>query len=597
VQGLRAAVAAALVLVLVWLVAGSWDSSRALQLVRVSEVTPRDVESGERISIAGDGFPSGKPARVSFRGVLYRPGLEPQRGAEITVWGTVTAPDRVEIVFDAAAEVAFCGPTSRAEHTTFEGEVEVAFASALPGSPPIAGALGGVSIDVQPSRDSDPEGRRKDADRLLEYVGMHASAQRAGLFVDAVDPGSQAQAAGLAAGDVIEAFDGVDVRSLSDAAPTPGEPEARLRVARGSQPPFTKTLSVAGFGPEVPARWTTSVLIVFTALAFVVFCAAPPPFFLSIWIQSALVRVRERFSARASARAIVAAALRDVARDLTPSGGGAIAGAAALALLLVLPFGPFRIAHVFDAGEIFIGASVALAAATLVSGRSIAGGIRRAALVLVEQVPAAVGFACGLMSTGSLGIEEIAGAQGPWPWQWLVFRSPSSLLAFFLLLSSARIDPCVEASPTARAFVRAILTGHRVVFAGLASLLFLGAWSLPGCTATEAASHPVWLVAGAGIFVAKTAAVLAALATARWLVPPARAAARVRSVAFRWTPLSLATAGLTSLGSVMSVPPAWQPLVSGMLMIGVVFAATSLVAAAWSSFSRPVSEAWLNAFL
>jgi hypothetical protein len=54
-------------------------------LVSAMDVSPRDAEVGDRIEVIGAGFPEGKPATVSFRGDLHRPGQEPIRRVEIVV--------------------------------------------------------------------------------------------------------------------------------------------------------------------------------------------------------------------------------------------------------------------------------------------------------------------------------------------------------------------------------------------------------------------------------------------------------------------------------------------------------------------------------
>src|SRR5262249_36125616 len=118
------------------------------QLIQLLEVAPREAEVGERLAVMGAGFPQGKPARLAFRGTLYRPGERPIDDAEIPAQGTVLTAQHIELVFTDALQAAFCGVGDRAAHTTFEGELEVAFAAAAPGAPPIAATLYKVVLDV-----------------------------------------------------------------------------------------------------------------------------------------------------------------------------------------------------------------------------------------------------------------------------------------------------------------------------------------------------------------------------------------------------------------------------------------------------------------
>src|ERR1019366_2445410 len=107
-------------------------------LVQVTGLAPADVEPGDRIALAGEGFPAGKEARVTFRGTLHRPGDPPVRAVEITPTGLVTGPEEVELAFRESTQALFSGADDRAVHKTFEGDVEVAFAAAAPGAAPIA---------------------------------------------------------------------------------------------------------------------------------------------------------------------------------------------------------------------------------------------------------------------------------------------------------------------------------------------------------------------------------------------------------------------------------------------------------------------------
>src|SRR5208282_4641239 len=95
-----------LAVALCWLLSAGGSCSRdgAPQLVRVSEITPREVELGDRVAVVGDGFPPGRQARVTFRGTLHRPGERPVRDAEIVTAGLAAGPQQVEIAFSEATQ-------------------------------------------------------------------------------------------------------------------------------------------------------------------------------------------------------------------------------------------------------------------------------------------------------------------------------------------------------------------------------------------------------------------------------------------------------------------------------------------------------------
>jgi len=213
---LRALGPVVVALVLVWLVAGAgpYAQPAATSLIQVLDMTPTAVEPGDTIALLGDGFPAGKPARVTFRGTLHRPGEQPLVGVEISAFGTAAGADQVQLAVGDAIQALFCGAGDRAAHTTFEGDVEVAFAAAAPGAPPVAGVLNGVTLDVRPAAGVADIDRDREGDRVLAFLGIHAAASmptRSGLVVEGVEPRSRAEASGIVAGDVLLSFDGVRV--------------------------------------------------------------------------------------------------------------------------------------------------------------------------------------------------------------------------------------------------------------------------------------------------------------------------------------------------------------------------------------------------
>src|SRR4051812_24574719 len=99
----------------------------APQLLDLLDFTPREVEVGDRLEVIGSGLPEGRPAHVSFRGTLRRPGKEPVRSFEADADAASTSADRVQMVLTEALQETFCGAGEQAEHTTFEGDVVVSF--------------------------------------------------------------------------------------------------------------------------------------------------------------------------------------------------------------------------------------------------------------------------------------------------------------------------------------------------------------------------------------------------------------------------------------------------------------------------------------
>jgi len=581
---------------IVWLSAGAGSCSQMpmAELIEVREVSPSDVELGDRISIVGEGFPAGRPARVTFRGDLRRPGERPVHRAEVVVQGTVVGPEQLEVPFGEAAQALFCGGGDRATHTTFEGEVEVAFAAASPGAPPVAGTLRQVVLDVRPGaspRNAEADGQGQ---RLAVFAGLElgGSARRGiGLPVEGVVAGSRAEAAGIAAGDVIATFDGLRVDSLGDLAPAPGEREAIVGIRRvdsaGVNP---HALAVEGLQRPAAAELLASSLLLVGALAIVLLFGAPMRPSVATSLQRFIGRVRARVAAVRAARSgasavswdstvrgLAAIAVRDV---LPPAGAPGVIDVAACALLAAMPFGQYLVAARLDVGLLFGVAATALALAAFTAAGSVWGGVRAAAHVFWQHVPGAIAIGSVVLTTGSLRVQEIEHAQGGWPWDWLAFRSPAALVALLLLLGCALIDPsapapshgvarnleaAVAASPGGP-WLCAVGRAHRILVAGLAGALFLGGWSLPGLSPAQQEALPLLQAVGAACWLAKTAALGVGLSLARCGLEQAARGARSRATVTWVAPLSLVTFGTTAAWMWWSPGPAAQLLVSAALV-------------------------------
>ena len=589
-----------LVLAIAWLAwGGSCTREVGPQLVSVTDVVPRAVELGDRVVLLGEGFPAGKPARVTFRGTLHRPGERPETGAEIVTSATVLGPDQAELAFTEPVQALFCGAGDRAAHTTFDGDVEVAFAAAAMGAPPIAGTLRRVTLDVRPgavSADAEHEG-----ERALTWMGLHGTVSSAGLAVEAVDHGSRAEAAGLAPGVVVNAFDGLRVGAASDMVPAPGEREVAVAIRRAGVD-ATRTLPIDGWRRAAPAELLGSALIVLAALLLVVLLASPVPAILAAMVQR--VSSRMRVTPGASLRAAMA--------DAMPlPGAAALVDALALALFLAMPLGQYLVAARLDVGLLFAVAATSLATAALVASGSALRGARAAVHVAWQHVPAAVAVAAVVVTTGSLRVQEIAGDQAGYPWDWLAFRSPAMLVAFALLLSCARIEPAAgapasgvatlteataPAAPGATGLAVAC-RAHRLLVSGLAATLFLGGWLLPGVPAAVQAAHPPLQVAGAALLLGKTWLLVLLLAWARRVVPAGRLAERSRAVAFWTAPLAGATLLAAAAWTWWSPAHAAQLLISGSLVVGVGAAAAALVHRQRHGMLAPAADGRLSPFL
>jgi|CZKU01.1.fsa_nt_gi NADH-quinone oxidoreductase subunit H len=573
-------------------------------LVQVTGLAPADVEPGDRITLAGQGFPAGKEARVTFRGTLHRPGEATVRDVEIAATGLVTGPEQVEVEFREGTQTLFCGAGDRAVHSTFEGDVEVAFAAAAPGAAPVAGTLRHAVLDVRPSASVADTAREPEGRRVLAFLGLHVEppARRGiGLMVEAVDPGSRAAASGVVAGDVLTTFDGVRAAAIGDLVPVPGEHEATIGVrSAGAVTDAPRAIAVDGLGGAPPAEFLGAALFIVGALSVLLFFGATPPSMLGAAVQRAAGRLRARVElaspanrSAVSAWARVGRAMRaGVLREALPAASSStVVDAVGAALFAVLPFGQYLVAARLDVGILFLAATTALAVAAVAGARSAWDGLRGAAHVAWQHVPAAVAVTSVVLTTGSLRVQEIDHAQGGAPWDWLAFRSPAALLATLLLLGCALIEPDLEAAASGASalvedvsllparsrgsWLEAARRAHRFVIAGLASVLFLGGWSLPGLSPAQQDGRLALEAAGAAWLLGKTAALVLAISAVRWTLPRRRLVESTRTTTLARLPLALAALALSAAWVWWTPQRAAQLLMSGSLV-----GATMLVAIA-----------------
>lgn len=502
-------------------------------LVEVTEVFPREVEVGDRVELRGAGFPQGRLARVTFRGMLSRPGQSPIHGATIEADGVVSSSDRIEIVVGEAFEERFCGHGDHAVHTTMTGDVEVAFASSAPGAPPLVGIMHGLVLDVTPSsvRSAVVEQRKAEGVRVLGFLGVTpGTATPRGLPIEKVEPSSPADLAGFQTGDLISAVDGVHVRELADVAPASAR-AAQITLRHGdSGTEETKSVPMIGYaGDRIPSEYGPALLLVGLALAFLVLLVLPAP----VIASSLELRVARRLRTSGAKAAIAA---------LFGRGPRAVGSALASVLVGTFALGPHVIGADLDAALLLLAAIALFLASRVAAARGSRASARAAAEIAIPGLVLAASLAGIVVHGGALRLVEIVRAQGGSPWEFAALRQPvACALAFaylggllvmlrprdeVALLGDARVEDSElparteGAARTAAARAAAARTagtvpsGSRrendgrllerlglIVACALAVAVFFGGWQLPG--GTDARSTFLQIV-GAVVFVAKT---------------------------------------------------------------------------------------------
>ena len=516
-------------------------------LVEVSEVSPREIEVGDRMELRGAGFPQGRTARVTFRGTLLRPGRQPIHGASIDADGVVAAADRIEVVVSEPLEDRFCGHGDKAAHTTMTGDVEVAFASSAPGAPPLVGVMHGMTLDITPSsvRASVVESRAAEGAHVLSFLGVTPGvATPRGLPIEKLAPGSPGDQAGFQPGDLISAVDGVHVREVSDVTPASAR-SAQITLRHGdSGSEETKTVAMIGYaGERIPLEYGPALLVVGLALAMLVLLIIPAPA-----VASALeLRL---------ARRLRVAGLKSTVLALFGRGPRAIGSALASVLIGTFALGPHVIGAELDGAVLLVAAIALFLASRVASAGGVKASARAAFDVVLPGLVLTAAVAGSVIHGGALHLAELVRAQGGAPWEWSALRQPvASALAFSYvgallvmlrtrdevrLLADARVDDgdsvvtaSSRAMPAAAKNGRLLERLGLIVASGLGVAVFFGGWQLPG--GVEARST-VLQVAAALVFVVKTWGLVAALLGAATVATPWSAAEARRFMLRRLVP-------------------------------------------------------------
>ena len=553
-------------------------------LITATDFGPREAEVGDRLEISGAGFPKGKTAHVTFRGVLHRPGEAPTR-ADIEAPGFATSAQRIELGLTEVLQSQFCGRGDRAIHTTFRGDVEVAFPAIVAGAPPVAAMVPNVALDLRPGSPSRSalESRRVEATRVLAFLGITMGSEPAhagGLVVHAVVAESRAEEAGIAAGDVLTSLDGVRVTALEDLVPSGMQARVAMGVRRGDAPEVVKDVPVDGYRFATP-RNLMGAAIVLIALASVVFLFFSPSTTLLAWLER---RVASRYhNPHANPRGHLGVSrARAFLRGAFRAPMSVVATLCASFLFATMPFGRYVVMADLDIGLLFL-----LAVTSLATIGFLTGGFRGAARIVSFELPAALAIACVVLLTGSTRLYDIVRAQGGAPWEWNAFRSPFALALFALhfastlaqsslappALAEADAEPRpVEQGPLARRVSQIAEWANIVVTCGMGAALFLGGWQVPGTTLAQQHGQLGLELLGSVVFLAK-GALLVGLATLlrralpvvrieqtmrfcwRWLVPLGAAAFLMTLAYLAWNPgevvertFALATCAMARMG-------------------------------------------------
>lgn len=196
---------------------------------------------------------------------------------------------------------------------------------------------------------------------------------------------------------------------------------------------------------------------------------------------------------------------------------------------VVIPFGPFLIISDLNVGVLYLLATGSFTVLGLIMAGwasnnkwSLLGGMRSAAQIVSYEVPNALAILVVVLSAGTMSLQGIIAVQGGGLFDWLVFSSPFTLVAFciFFISAIAEINRIPFDIPEAES---ELVAGYNIEYSGMrfgaffvaefgniyvisavAVTCFLGGWQVPFL------AHPSEL-AGAGLAVGRTLAGLPAM--------------------------------------------------------------------------------------
>ncbi len=594
----------------------------APDLLGIADLSPHDVDVGDRLELIGNGFPEGKPATVVFRGDLHRPGDKPVRGVRIVAKAAGMSANRVALQLTDELQTAFCGRGDAADHTTFRGDISVAFAPKTSGTAPVAGTLHNAVLDVEgPTRSREVAAERQaEAERARTFLGLELASDASGeLSVKSVVPKGRAERAGIEPGDVLIDLDGTSILAPTDLVPSGDQRFAEITLRRGRlRDPVVRRVDVQGFRQRAPSDLAVSAILIGLAVGLLLLFMSPTAGLITWAERRVTLRLKASRSSGRRGGALRRALGAIVSDDLLPAGIDKpllrllpyVLFVAASAAFTLLAFGRSVIAPDLDIGILLLTTITALVASGLMLGGfrrggrwSLVDGIVGALSILSYQVPALIGVVCVVLTAGSLRVQDIVVSQGGAPWAWYAFANPVLLLAFVLVMAATLPEASraplelpeadgetpgvVSTHPALRCVMFLAEWGAVFVSSGVAAALFLGGWRVPSVSWNMQLSSTALMALGALVFQIKCWALVVSALALRWALPRVRIE-QMAALCWRYlVPLSLVALLLTVLWLVGAHSPVLRAIQGGA---GYVMFALSLLVLLW--FSRRVAAGY-----
>lgn len=509
-------------------------------LLTLTGFSPKALGAADELEIQGSGFAEGKSARVAFRGDLYRPGSRVERDVEIVARTTSSSPRSLSVTMTEALRSAFTGTGDSAKHTTFRGEIEVAFAPNRSGAAPITGTLSDVVLDVDAPLVSETLQRQRDdeATRALAFLGIQLRGSDLGdcCVIGSVE--GRAQAIGLGTGDLLVDLDGVTIQKQFDLVPSGRSRVARVTFRRAGSGPFiTRELDVQGYKSAAPSELAPALALVGCFALWLLLARTRlgrPLEWLKYWLA---VRLRE-------SRATSLSAIRDELKKLKgpqpswiglPSGPGwrliaVMALTAVTALATLVGLGVDLVSSELDLAFWVLFQTVSVTWAALLSGVSFSSKslwltVKAGASTLVHQIPLVALTVTVVFASHGLRMVDIEVAQGASTLGCFALKSPPLLL--LTVIAVVALVPEVAELPKPRLHrgrLLAMTNGLAHLLSGtvylwsaalLVTLLCFGGYRVPFVSETLQSSSHTWRFFGLALWFAKAVILLVSVAALR----------------------------------------------------------------------------------
>jgi len=289
---------------------------------------------------------------------------------------------------------------------------------------------------------------------------------------------------------------------------------------------------------------------------------------------------------------------------------------------VVLPFSATVVGSDLNVGLVYLIAITALVVAgILMAGWSsnskwtLLGGVRSAAQMVSYEIPLALSLLVVVVPAGTLSLQGLIRFQGGAPWNWLVFQSPMTFVAFFLFFTSALAEgnrtpfDLPEAESELVAGYNTEYSGLRFLFfffaewmnlyviGAIVTAVFLGGWRIPGVAWQRQAGSPLLELVGFALYLAKSLVVVNVIIWLRWTLPRLRIDQLMKMCWKYFVPIGMVSIVLSMLFTalVTAVPLLGRITSIGLLVLGGLIGAALLrrTAYAFSSFPDKPYFKWM----